>query len=207
MLAFEKHLPDVRVTSPPERWNIADLGGLEGRTLGVVGLGAIGSAVASRALAFDMTVVGLRRRDRPAPVAGVDLLPDLGSLLAVADHVVVAAPATTATVRLVDDAALSGIKPGAHLVNVSRGTLVDQDALLRALDDGRVARASLDVVDPEPLPAGHPLYAHPRVRLTPHISWSAPRTVRRTLSIFAENVSRYRAGEPLVGTVDREEGY
>ena len=64
-----------------------------------------------------------------------------------------------------------------------------------------------DVVDPEPLPDGHPLYAHPQVRLTPHISWSAPRTVRRTFSIFVENVSRYRAGDPLVGTVDREEGY
>ena len=207
MLAFEKHLPEVWLTAPPEQWNVADLGGLEGRTLGVIGLGSIGSAVATRALAFDMTVVGLRRRDRPSPVAGVALVPHLDALMAVADHVVIAAPATAATTRLIDDATLAGIKPGAHLVNVARGTLVDQGALLRALDDGRVARASLDVVDPEPLPDGHPLYAHPRVRLTPHISWSAPRTVRRTFSIFVENVSRYRAGDPLVGTVDREEGY
>ncbi len=207
MLAFEKHLPEMWLTAPPERWNIADLGGLEGGCLGVVGLGAIGSAVASRALAFDMNVVGLRRVDRPSSVNGVVLVPDLAALLAEADHVVIAAPATTATARLIDDNALAGIKPGAHLVNVARGALVDQDALVRALDDGRVARASLDVVDPEPLPSGHPLYTHPRVRLTPHISWSAPRSVRRTIALFAENVSRYRAGDPLVGAVDREQGY
>jgi phosphoglycerate dehydrogenase-like enzyme len=206
MLAFEKHLPDVWLSSPPERWNEAPLGGLEGRTLGVVGLGAIGSAVASRALAFDMKVVGVRRRERPA-IDGVELLPDLESLLAVSDHVVIAAPATAATARLIDDAALAVVKPGVHLVNVARGGLIDQEALLRALDDERVARASLDVVDPEPLPEGHPLYAHPRVRLTPHISWSAPQSVRRTFSLFVENVARFRAGEDLIGHVDREEGY
>lgn len=206
MLAFEKQLPEIWLDAPPEQWNVAGLGGLEGRTLGVVGLGAIGSAVATRALAFDMKVVGVRRRERP-PIDGVELLADLQSLLATSDHVVIAAPATAATVRLIDDAALAAVKPGVHLVNVARGSLIDQEALLRALDDGRVARASLDVVDPEPLPAGHPLYSHPKVRLTPHISWSAPQSVRRTFSLFVENVARFRAGEPLVGHVDREEGY
>ncbi len=206
MLAFEKHLPDVWLDAPPEQWNVAGLGGLEVRTLGVVGLGAIGSAVATRALAFDMKVVGVRRRERP-PIDGVELLADLPSLLATSDHVVIAAPATAATARLIDEAALAAVKPGVHIVNVARGSLIDQDALIRALDDGRVARASLDVVDPEPLPDGHPLYSHPKVRLTPHISWSAPASVRRTFSLFVENVARFRAGEPLVGHVDREEGY
>jgi phosphoglycerate dehydrogenase-like enzyme len=207
MLAFEKHLPEIWLDVPPETWNVAEMGGLEGRTLGVIGLGSIGSAVATRALAFDMDVVGVRRQKGPSPVDGVTLLPDLESLLEVADHVVVSAPATAATTKLLDGATLGKVKPGVHIVNVARGSLIDQDALIRALDDGRVARASLDVVDPEPLPDGHPLYSHPKVRLTPHVSWSAPASVRRTFSMFVENVARFRAGEPLVGHVDQKEGY
>ncbi len=99
------------------------------------------------------------------------------------------------------------MKPGVHVVNISRGSLIDQDALLTALDDGRVALASLDVVDPEPLPAGHPLYAHPRVHLSPHVSWSSPQTIVRTFEIFADNLTRYRNGAPLRGHVDLEAGY
>jgi phosphoglycerate dehydrogenase-like enzyme len=207
MLAFEKHLPEMWITAPPDQWSVAQLGGLEGRTLGIVGLGSIGAQVARRALAFDMEVIGLRRRPGPSPVDGVTVCPDLASLLGRADHVVLAAPATTLTDGLLDDAALAGIRPGAHLVNVSRGSLVDQDALLRALDDGRVARASLDVVDPEPLPAGHPLYLHPAVHLSPHVSWSSPATVRRTFELFADNLERYRSGQPLTGHVDVAAGY
>ena len=90
---------------------------------------------------------------------------------------------------------------------MARGTLIDQEALLAALDGGRIAMASLDVVDPEPLPAGHPLYSHPRVRLSPHISWSAPDTMPRTFELFAENLRRWRAGEPLQGVVDPAAGY
>jgi phosphoglycerate dehydrogenase-like enzyme len=84
---------------------------------------------------------------------------------------------------------------------------VDQDALLRALDDGRMALASLDVVDPEPLPAGHPFYLHPAVRLSPHVSWSSPRTVQRTFQLFADNLERYRSGQDLLGAVDLDAGY
>jgi len=90
---------------------------------------------------------------------------------------------------------------------VARGSLVDQDSLIRALDDGRIARASLDVVDPEPLPSGHALFGHDRVRLSPHISWSSPNTVKRTVELFTENLTRYRAGQALVGIVDVKEGY
>ena len=154
MLAFEKHLPEMWITAPPDQWSVAQLGGLEGRTLGIVGLGSIGTQVARRALAFDMEVIGLRRRPGPSPVDGVTICPDLASLLGRSDHVVLAAPATALTGGLIDEAALAAIRPGAHLVNVSRGSLVDQDALLRALDDGRVSRASLDVVDPEPSARG-----------------------------------------------------
>ncbi|MGD0391090.1 MAG: NAD(P)-dependent oxidoreductase [Acidimicrobiales bacterium] len=207
MLAFEKRLPESWIDEPPARWGSATLGGLEGKTLGVVGLGSIGTEVARRALAFDMEVVGLRRSARPVPLSGVTVSPDLSSLLRLSDHVVVAAPATPRTDRLFDDDALRHVKPGAHFVNVARGSLVDQDALVRALDDGRIARASLDVTDPEPLPVGHALFHHERVRLTPHISWSSPQTVQRTLDLFTENVARYRSGEELLGVVDLEEGY
>jgi phosphoglycerate dehydrogenase-like enzyme len=207
MLAFEKHLPEMWITAPPDEWSVAQLGGLEGRTLGIVGLGSIGTQVARRALVFDMEVVGLRRRPDPSPMDGVAICPDLASLLGRSDHVVLAAPATALTERLIDQAALADIRPGAHLVNVSRGSLVDQDALLRALDDGRVARASLDVVDPEPLPAGHPLYLHPNVHLSPHVSWSSPATVRRTFDLFADNLDRYRTGRELTGHVDVAAGY
>ena len=207
MLAFEKQLPECWITGPPDQWNAATLGGLEGRTLGVIGLGAIGTEVARRALAFDMDVVALRRSDRPPPLPAVERAADLGSLLAGSDHIVLAAPATPRTARLLDASALARVRTGAHLVNVARGTLVDNDALLAALDDGRIGRATLDVVDPEPLPAGHPLYVHPRVRLTPHISWSSPRSLMRTMERFVDNVERYRSGRPLLGVVDLAEGY
>jgi phosphoglycerate dehydrogenase-like enzyme len=207
MLAFEKQIPETWIDEPPTRWNSASLGGLAGRTLGVVGLGAIGTEVARRALAFDMNVVGIRRSAIPPPLPPVTLTSDLPSLLGVSDHVVVAAPATARTHHLFDDDTLQHIKRGAHFVNVARGSLVDQDALMRALDDGRIARASLDVVDPEPLPAGHALFGHERVRLSPHVSWSAPDTIRRTFELFTENLARYRAGQPLLGAVDLKEGY
>ena len=208
MLAFEKQLPDTWVTEPPEHWNIAFLGTLAGKTLGLVGVGAIGSEVARRALAFDMRVVAVRRRvDAPPPVNGVEVATTLAELMGQSDHVVVTAPATPETTHLLGREAFSAVKRGVHLVNIARGTLVDQDALREALDDGRIARASLDVVDPEPLPAGHWLYAHQSVRLSPHVSWSAPGTIDRTIRLFAENLARYRAGEPLDGIVDAEAGY
>lgn len=207
MLAFEKQMPEVWLSEPPEQWNVADLGGLSGRRLGLVGIGAIGTEVARRALAFDMEVRALRRRPVPTPVPGVDVVADLRALVSDADHVVVAAPATPATHRLFDAEAFAAMKPTAHLVNVARGSLVDQTALLDALERGQLALATLDTTDPEPLPAGHPLYRHPGVRLSPHVSWSSPETARRTMACFAENLERYRCREPLQGLVDREAGY
>jgi len=207
MLAFEKDLPAQWLSQPPARWNTARLGGLAGRTLGLVGLGAIGTETARRALAFDMSVTAVRRTTAPSPLPGVTIAPVLDGLLAEADHVIVVAPATPATRHLIDRRALAACKRGVHLVNVSRGSLVDQSALIDALDDGRVAMASLDVVEPEPLPAGHPLYRHPRVHLSAHVSWSSPESGRRTLACFADNLARYRVGEPLLGVVDVDAGY
>jgi phosphoglycerate dehydrogenase-like enzyme len=210
MLLFEKRLTDVWLHGPPPRWNIPEstLGTLHGRTLGLVGLGGIGSAIATRALPFGMRVVAFRRHaEKPSPVPGVDVVASLDELLPVADHLVVAAPATSATAHLLDAAAFDKMKPGVHLVNIARGTLIDQDALRVALDDGRVARASLDVADPEPVPAGHWLYEHPNVRLTAHISWSMPGGFENISGYFLDNLGRWLRDEPLDGVVDINEGY
>ena len=208
MLAFEKRLPQSWVHEPPEHWGWAtDHGTLEGKTLGIVGLGSIGAGVAARALPFGMDVRAVRRTAAPSPVAGVTVVGGLDSLLPDADHLVVAAPATARTRHLLDQQAFATVKPGVHLVNIARGTLVDQDALRDALEDGRVALATLDVCDPEPLPAGHWLYDHPKVRLSAHISWASPKMVDTIVELFVANLRRYAAGEPLEGVVDPVEGY
>jgi len=208
ILAVEKRLPDAWIHEPPAGgWHFGGLGGLAGKTLGLVGFGAIGSAVAVRALAFGMRVRACRRTRTPAAVDGVELVPTAAELARVADHLVVAAPATAETRHMVGVDVLAAAKPGMHLVNVARGSLVDQDALRAALDDGRIAMASLDAVEPEPLPAGHWMYAHPRVRLSPHVSWNAPGALDELVDRFIENLRRRRDGEPLAGIVDLAAGY
>ncbi|WP_250285325.1 MULTISPECIES: D-isomer specific 2-hydroxyacid dehydrogenase family protein [unclassified Frankia] len=180
---------------------------LAGSTLGIVGFGEIGQAVARRALALEVDVVALRRRDRPSPVDGVRLLPDLAGLLAVSDAVLLSAAATPDTHHLIDETALRQVRPGVHLLNIARGTLIDQEALRPALDDGRVRLASLDVTDPEPLPADHWLFTHPQVRISPHISGWAPSLEQAIARRFHENLLRYRSGQPLIGLVDPTAGY
>jgi phosphoglycerate dehydrogenase-like enzyme len=207
MLAFEKSIPDVWIHEAPEHWNLAALGGLRGRSLGLVGLGGIGEAVARLGLAFGMDVTAFRRRPVASSVEGVRMASTLEALLEGADHVVVAAPYTPRTHHLLDAAAFEHVRPGVHLVNIARGGLVDQEALRAALDDDRVAMATLDTVDPEPLPDGHWMYTHPKVRLSPHVSWSSPEGGRRIFELFLENLGRFLAGRPLEGVVDKEERY
>jgi phosphoglycerate dehydrogenase-like enzyme len=207
MLAFAKRLPQAWITEPPEHWNIADLGTLRDSQVGIIGYGGIGQAVARRALPFGSQVKAYRRRPIPADDPEVEIVTDLLELAAWSDHIVVTAPATPETHHLVGPAVLEVMGPGAHLVNIARGALVDQDALRPALDDGRVALASLDTVEPEPLPEGHWLYAHPQVHLSPHISWSSPERYDRILGVFLEELARWEAGEPLVNVVDRDAGY
>ena len=207
MLAFEKHLPETWIHEPPEHWNFAPLGWLNTRTLGLVGLGGIGLATAERALAFGMRVQALRRRPDPSPLEGVEVVDSIDELLSEADHLVLAAPATPRTRHLINAETLALVKPGVHLVNIARGALVDQDALRVALDDGRVAMATLDTVDPEPLPEGHWLYSHSKVRLSAHVSWASPAGMDRTLEIFVDNLRRYATGEQVLHVVDADEGY
>ncbi len=207
MLAFGRGFPQNWLAEEPPHWNFQRMQTLAGKTLGLVGLGGIGTRVARLATAFDMRVVAVRRTDTPSPIAGVEVVASLADVLPIADHLVLAAPGTAKTRHLLDAAAFAAIKPGAHVVNIARGTLIDQDALRVALDDGRVARASLDVVDPEPLPAGHWLYSHPKVFLTPHSSWVSGAFFDTAIDIFCANLRRYLAGEPLEHLVDRSEGY
>jgi phosphoglycerate dehydrogenase-like enzyme len=207
MLAFEKRLPETWIHEPPEHWNFASLGWLNTRTLGLVGLGGIGVAIAERALPFGMRVQALRRRQEPSPLEGVEVVGSLEELLPEADHLLLAAPATQRTRHLINAESLALVKPGVHLVNIARGALVDQDALRVALDDGRVAMATLDTVDPEPLPEGHWMYSHPKVRLSAHVSWASPAGMDRTLEIFLDNLRRYAAGEQVLHVVDPDEGY
>jgi phosphoglycerate dehydrogenase-like enzyme len=207
MLAFEKRFPDVWLREPPEHWNFAKLGGLKDRTVGIVGFGGIGVAVAQRALPFGMRVLAHRRTDAPSPLDGVEMSTSLEAVLAASDHLVLAVPLTPRTEHLLDTDAFARVKPGIHLVNIARGRLVDQDALRVALDDERVAMATLDTVDPEPLPAGHWLYSHPKVRVSAHISWASHLGMGSTVELFVENLRRRVAGEPLQDVVDAEQGY
>jgi phosphoglycerate dehydrogenase-like enzyme len=135
------------------------------------------------------------------------MVTSLEDVLGDADHVVIAAPYTHRTHHLIDADAFSKMRAGMHLVNIARGGLVDQDALRAALDNDTVAMATLDTVDPEPLPAGHWMFTHPKVRLSPHISWSSPEGARKIFELFLENVGRYVRGEPLEGVVDTDERY
>jgi len=206
ILTRTKDLDSVRARSRSD-WKQAQLGRVRGSTVGIVGLGAIGSAVADRALGLGARVTAVRRRSLPSTIPGVELLADIADVVESADHLVLSLPATASTRALLDARLLSRVKPGAHLINIARGSIVDQNALLDALDNGPLGFATLDVTDPEPLPEGHPLYTHPKVRLTPHVS-SNYQAVRQVLfEKVSENLSRFARGEPLGDLVDPAAGY
>ena len=208
MLSFAKAMPEVFVSDAPETWGIDKrIGSLRGATVVIVGVGGIGTEVARLSLAFDMTVIGVRRQGNASPFAEMAVVNDLSEVIGEADHLVLAAPATTQTRHLIDTSMLARVKPGLHLVNIARGALIDQDALRVALDDQRVARASLDVTDPEPLPTGHWLYQHPQIQLTPHTSWMDSDSLNTMMDLLRTNCDHYRNGEPLEGIVDVEVGY
>ena len=207
MLLYEKRLDRIRAQASVE-WVQHALGTLEGRTLGLAGYGAIGRAVASRAAAFGMRIVALRAgawAQGEAP--DIERADDLTDLVSTADHLVLALPLTPATRRCVDAKLLAQAKPGLHLINVARGGLLDQEALIEALDRRNIAFATLDVTEPEPLPPDHALYQHPRVRLTPHISWSGNAARTRLTDQIVANLSAFADGAPLIGVVDPSRGY
>ncbi|KQM19002.1 NAD(P)-dependent oxidoreductase [Novosphingobium sp. Leaf2] len=192
-------------------WRQRSLGQVSGTTIGIVGLGAIGSAVARRGIALGAHVIAVRRSGPEtqlgAGLAGVELAGSMAELATRAHHIVLALPATAETRRLVDAGFLSRVRPDAHLINVARGSVVDHDALLLALDEDHLAFATLDVTDPEPLPEGHRLYTHPKVRLTPHIASNFQRVRHRLLAKVHDDLSRYTRGEQPSDVVDKVRGY
>ncbi len=182
---------------------------LDGKTLLVVGLGGIGTEIARRGHGFGMRVIATRRGDEPGPsyVERVGKPTDLLALLPEADVVALAVPLTPETEHMLDERAFSAMKQGSFLVNIARGRVVDQDALVEALRSKRLAGACLDVTDPEPLPADHPLWGFPNVVITPHVASNAEITDERRWALFRENLRRFDAGEPLLNVVDLKAGY
>ena len=178
--------------------------------LGVVGLGGIGSAVAKRALALGMRVSGVRRRpDRggPSGIHWVGSLEQLPQLASHSDVLVIAAPHTKETAGALTRAVLERLPPHAIIINVSRGSLLDEAALLDLLERGRIRGAALDVFGTEPLPAEHPFWRHPRVLVSPHVSAVTTGFWERETALIVDNIKRYLEGAPLTNVVDLEAGY
>jgi len=186
-----------RQQAGPE-WRIHDWREVSGSTWLVIGLGHIGSAVAVRAGALGATVIGCRRMPSPSDPTDRTVSPDeLGAVIGLADVVVLSAPATADSHHLVDAGFLGAMRADSVLVNVGRGSLVDEDALLAALDRGTPSAAVLDVFATEPLPPDHPFWAHPAVRVTPHNAAGGFGRLRRQAELFDANLTRYLVGEPL----------
>ncbi len=204
ILAHEKGFFQRPVIRGPEDWTQRTLGEVAGRRLALLGFGAIGKAVAVRAQAFGMHISALTRHSTIPGDTGILQAKDLSDLVSTADHLVVCAPLNSKTQNIIDASILAKAKPGLHLINVSRGGLVDHEALAAALDKQLVSAATLDVTQPEPLPEGHSLYTHPHVRLTPHISWNAPSNIESTVKLLGDNLSAWLEGRPLKNLLTKE---
>jgi len=206
VLALYKRFREVDARASRHEWAPAYGRMLAGSTIGIVGLGAIGQAVADRASALGMRVVASRRSHRPGMTApNVETLygpGDLATLLGESDVVVLCAPSTPETRNLIDADALAAMRQGTIFVNVGRGTMVDEPALIDALERGHLAAAVLDVTSEEPLPSGHPLWDAPNVYISAHCSATSDGYVDRVAAVFVDNLAHYVAGEPLSNVVD-----
>jgi len=179
-------------------WDQFDTVQVAGQIMGVIGFGDIGRAAARRAEALGMQVIALRRRSEPERRR---------ELLARSDYIVLSAPLTPETRGIVGEAELRAMMRTAVLINVGRGPLVDEAALIAALREARIGGAALDVFDQEPLPTGHPFYALDNVLLSPHAADHTPDWKQRAMQMFLDNFERYRKGEPLRNVVDKQRGY
>jgi phosphoglycerate dehydrogenase-like enzyme len=205
-------LQDQHVWARSATWYNLGKRELFGQTLGIVGLGHIGRRIAQVGRAFGMRILATRHS---APNAGehdpdVDELfsrERLHDMLSQSDYVVLAVPLTPDTERMISEAELRAMRSSAYLVNIARGRVVDEAALIRALREEWIAGAGLDVTEKEPLPADSPLYSLPNVILTPHISGNSIHYDERLAALFANNLRRYRAGEPLLNRYDPSRGY
>ena len=212
ILAFARGLNQALRMQEQHAWKRGDRAQvieLAGSTLLLIGVGAIGERTAQSAHALGMRVLGVRR-DPQQPAAGVEAMfapEQLLEVLPQADFVVLTVPLTRDTRGMIGERELRAMKPGAYLVNIGRGGTVQTPALVRALQEGWIAGAGLDVVDPEPLPPDSPLWDMENVILTGHYSGMTPHYFERAFAIFLDNLQRYRDGQPLRNIVDKEIGY
>ena len=198
--------PDRRVAQAERRWRPAPYREVAGMHWLIVGFGAIGQETAKRARAFGARITGVRRSPGDHPLADAMATPDrLGELLPDADVVVLSLPLTAQSADMVDAGFLAAMKPGSVFVNVGRGGLVDEDALLAALDAGKPEHAILDVFRTEPLPADSRFWDHPRVTLTPHASPIGSGLSARSDALFLDNLDRFMGGRPLLNQVTAKE--
>jgi phosphoglycerate dehydrogenase-like enzyme len=209
ILAFTRRLPVAFRNQQERRWEHAPCLEIGGQTLGIIGLGRIGREVARRAAAFDMRVlaVDMNPSDKPEEVTALWPRERLLDLCTEADIVFNCTPHTAQTAKMIGREQFARMKPTALFVNISRGAVVDQEALIAALREERIAGAALDVVDPEPLPADSPLWEMPNVILVAHHAASSQHSFARGHDLFCENLRRYVAGEPLLNIVDKQAGF
>ncbi len=201
MIASIRNFPRFAVAQRDGRWDSVQSEPVGGKHVLIVGYGDIGAAVERRLAGWDVTVGRVARHARD----GVHAIDELPGLLPNADVVVILLPVTDETRQLVNKDFLRAMKDGALLVNAARGVIVDTDALLEELNSGRI-RAALDVTDPEPLPAGHPLWEAPGLLLTPHIGGAIYESRERAYKVVSEQLARLAAGEPLLNVIG-ERGY
>lgn len=197
VLEHAKLLPGLAAQQRSKTWRMAPGRRVEGLTLAVVGYGHIGREVAGRARAFGMRVIGVVRRMPEVVENGIEFCADLEQGIASADVVVLCAADRAENHGMIDDHIFAAMKPGALFVNVARGALVDEPALLDALRSGHLAGAALDVTGLEPLPTGHPFWEMPNVRLSYHSASTQDGMLPRRLAMFTANLTRWLAGEPL----------
>ena len=212
LLALTRSLPTFLRQQARREWKRHTLPEMRGKRLVVVGYGTIGKSIARLALAVGLAVTGVRRRGDsggPSDVEGVHVVPGdaLDEAIAGADYVVVTLPLTEDTRGMFDAVRFARMKPGAFFVNVGRGPVVDEPALVRAVTEGPLGGAALDVFAEEPLPAASPLWELPNVIVTPHVAAASPRYFEQVMHVFADNLERFLAGEPLRHAVDASLGY
>jgi phosphoglycerate dehydrogenase-like enzyme len=208
MLHFCKDVPKWESDQAKRAWQPSTPNTLVGRNLLIVGTGAIGAAIAKGAVAFEMNAIGVSRHGRPVPpFSRVEHVDGLHPLLPTADYIVLAAPLTAATRRMIDASCFAAMKPGVVLINVARGALIDESALIEALRSGKLAGAALDAFETEPLPLSSPLWHAPNILLTPHVSGRFAEGHTKARAQFVANLASYIGGGALAAEVDIDRGY
>ncbi len=210
MLFFAKGLRRMLRSQADGRWDPFDVEMLKGKVLGIAGYGSIGRATAGRARPFGMRIFALRRTADARVEDGVEqtyAAPDRDRMLAKSDYVLVAAPLTAETRGLIGEAEFGAMKREAVLINLGRGPVVDEPALIRALQTRRIRGAVLDVFEQEPLPPGHPFFSLDNVLLSPHCADHTAGWLDQSMELFLENFAHFAKGEPLRNVVDKARGY